>query len=289
MSPPWDAPCIRRCSDLSTRNSRIDDGLFDLPFAALAGPGSRFLIEEHSLQFLPTLNAYQPAARPEAPGLFAGIADPVFVSSDPRFQKGPDLKSPPVSTAALPRLPNTAREVEACSRIWSQAGGSILLTGTGATLEGLRAAIRRRPAVLHFSTHFVVPPEHPDQGSLALSLLPNGGADFLTVADAASLQVPGSLVVMNGCATGAGKALPGAGWLGMTRSWLLAGAQNVAAAYWPVTDDKGVLWQEFYQQYQTNPAPPAVLLQAAQIQMIHSRSWRAQPRHWAAYFLTGRG
>jgi CHAT domain-containing protein len=33
----------------------------------------------------------------------------------------------------------------------------------------------------------------------------------------------------------------------------------------------------------------AAALAGAQIDMLESKTWRSAPRHWAAYFLIGRG
>ena len=62
----------------------------------------------------------------------------------------------------------------------------------------------------------------------------------------------------------------------------------MAASHWSTPDDNGILFKCFYEHFLVAPeAGPAVALRKAQMDMMQSRSWRAQPRYWAAFYLTG--
>jgi CHAT domain-containing protein len=146
------------------------------------------------------------------------------------------------------------------------------------------------PAVIHLAAH-VVPEKNGQQGMILLSGSPPGQIDALTVRDIAALRVPGSLVVMSGCGSGRGRVLTGAGWLGLGRAWLSAGARGVVASHWPVADDNGALFQRFYQylrQSQVPSASPAEALRRARADLIESRAATADPKYWAAYEFIGR-
>ena len=80
--------------------------------------------------------------------------------------------------------------------------------------------------------------------------------------------------------------MPGEGIAGLGRAWLLAGAGSVAATLWPIDDDSGELFQVFYRAL--GPESPEEALRKAQLAMLHSGTWRAQPRYWGAYFVMGR-
>jgi CHAT domain-containing protein len=134
---------------------------------------------------------------------------------------------------------------------------------------------------------------------VAFSLQPGTAAstrpflELLTYTDISALQVPGSLVVLSGCSSAAGKATPGAGLLGLTRAWMSAGATHVIATHWPTPDDSGELFTSFYHHLRaerpvSNNAMPAIALRMAQLDMMRLSGWRASPRYWAAYQLTGR-
>jgi CHAT domain-containing protein len=99
------------------------------------------------------------------------------------------------------------------------------------------------------------------------------------------LRVPGALVVMTGCATGSGQAQAGAGLLGLTRAWLMAGASTVIATAWPVEDNSGGLFARFYFYLRDHSAAEA--LQLSQREAAHSRTGRQGPESWASYQVTG--
>jgi CHAT domain-containing protein len=75
--------------------------------------------------------------------------------------------------------------------------------------------------------------------------------------------------------------------MGLTRACQAAGAEAVVASHWPTPDDSGALFLSFYRHLRAAPAAgPAVALQNAQIDMLHSASWRSNPLYWSAYFIT---
>jgi len=90
---------------------------------------------------------------------------------------------------------------------------------------------------------------------------------------------------MTGCDTGSGKVQAGAGLLGLTRAWQIAGASGVVATQWPVKDSTGEIFASFYRHLRDEPAAGA--LRETQVEMIRSGTWRASPSYWAAYQLTG--
>ena len=106
------------------------------------------------------------------------------------------------------------------------------------------------------------------------------------------LHVPGALIVMTGCATGTGDARAGAGLLGLTRAWMMAGARAVVATNWPVPDVDGDLIPAFYRNLRTRNSETnsaAEALRRSQVEQIHSGTWQAAPSYWAAFQVTGGG
>jgi CHAT domain-containing protein len=97
--------------------------------------------------------------------------------------------------------------------------------------------------------------------------------------------VAGAVVAMTGCASGGGDIRAGAGLLGLTRAWQLAGARAVVATAWPVEDTAGELFGAFYRHLRSAPAPEA--LRRSQLEMLRSGTWRSAPGYWAAYQVTG--
>jgi CHAT domain-containing protein len=105
-----------------------------------------------------------------------------------------------------------------------------------------------------------------------------------------TFRVPGSIVVLSGCASQRGKVVPGAGLIGLSRAWLLAGASAVVVSAWPTPDDSGRFFEVFYSSLERRDGSAhsvveraASALRAAQLEMQHESSFRRSPDYWAAY------
>jgi len=267
----------------------LDGPLFDLPFAALVineastrNSEPVYLIERAALESIPDalmLNRQTPSAG----GGFLGIGDPVYNAADTRYhgsEKRQDI--------VLPRLPATATELQACSRAWG-ASRIRILTGPDVNLANLRSALDAHPAVIHFATHIVTAPGDHASGLIALSLDPSGAMGLMGPTEIVAHPVSARLVVLNGCRSGQGDALPGAGLMGLTRAWIGAGARAVLATGWDIPDEAGKnLMVEFYRVSRAQPERgPAFALQQAQLAAI-KHSTKNTAAVWAAYFLLGR-
>jgi CHAT domain-containing protein len=123
---------------------------------------------------------------------------------------------------------------------------------------------------------------------IALSLSPGGTTELLTPHEISRWRIQTGLVVLSGCHSAAGAALPGTGVAGLTRAWLAAGARAVVASLWNVPDDEGTLFQPLYRSLRSAgrlDAPSA--LREAQIEMLRSGGRLASPAYWGAYFVVG--
>jgi CHAT domain-containing protein/tetratricopeptide (TPR) repeat protein len=262
----------------------LDGDLVSLPFAALTTPAGRYLAQEHALSFVPSLSVLQSLRERPARsyhGEFLAIADPVVNRADPRGRGR--LACPEEQVCApLPRLASSEAEARACARLFTP-GRSTVLTGLDASESRLRQEAASSHRFWHFSSHVVVDGERPNHSFVALTL-----PEKLTVYDIVGLPVRAELVTLNGCDSGTGKTLPGAGVLGLARAFLAAGAQAVCATRWKIPDETGALVERMYAHLLQN-TPRAEALQRAQIEMIRAADWRSEPRYWAAYFLVGDG
>jgi len=293
----------------------LDKSLFDVPFAALIERVSgrpAYLAEGHAIQIIPGagywVDAMARRGSASSSGRFLGIGDPIYNTADSRlptrnatkFRWAAWLRPNVVSAAtpatlSLPRLPASASELDSCSRAWG--GPSTLLEGTSAARAELGAALARDPEIIHFATHFLETsaPQSGRAGAaggayglIALSLTPRGETELLTPSEIAHWRTRAELVVLSGCHSDAGRVLPGAGLLGLTRAWLAAGARSVAGSRWDTPDESGALFAALYRNLRSQPMPkPALALALAQREMIRSGGWRARPRYWGAYFMVG--
>jgi CHAT domain-containing protein len=282
----------------------LDDELFEVPFAALPIPPDEpsskggFLVERRLTEIIPSVAFWLARSNPAESGadasLFLGVGDPIYNSADPRLPKSArdsNRHSSPFDLFAalpppLPRLVASAAELEACARAWH--GSHVLLEGASASRSSIEQQFGRHPVVVHFATHFLPSAEAEPQGMIALSLTDSGAADVLRPAEIARWHSGAELVVLSGCNSAAGAALPGTGLLGLNRAWLAAGAQNVISSHWAVPDESGSLFVSLYRNLSAYRLSAAQALRAAQLEMLRTGGWRARPEYWGAYFAMGK-
>jgi len=280
----------------------VADGalLGGVPFASLTDPtqgqSAKYLADSHTVRFIPSEYLLLSVDKDRAESRFVGIGDPIYNMADPRRVKTDRLPDPSGAATALVRLAGSGREVRAAA-VQSGLQSSEILSGQLATSANLEKAILKGPEILHFAVHVVSPTTigenqtgFQSQAALALSLSEANVPELLTPEAIATLRLPGSLVVISGCSSQRGEILPGAGLMGLSRAWLLAGASAVVVSSWPTPDDSGQFFSSFYSHFDSTSSGSlaqraALALQKAQMEMEHGGGYRSAPRFWAAYSI----
>jgi CHAT domain-containing protein len=252
------------------------------------------LVENHHLRYVSSEFALAPrSTQSSQPLQFAGIGDPVYNMADARYvaTRTADIK-PFSAGTTLARLVGSGSEVRGAAALFT---GATVLTGMQAVPERLPALFNTRPTVVHFAVHVVSPAEHPEEAALAMSVGRDRYPELLTPELIATYQVPGSLIVMSGCDSQQGKAVPGVGVKGLSRAWLLAGASAVLTSAWPMPDDDGRFFRSFYGHFAQTFSPEASIpdiaaaaLADAQNDMRSAAGFRHEPSFWAAYTITSK-
>lgn len=253
----------------------------------------------------------------------------LFAVADPAFQESPldELPwRPPVTLEPLPRgprqrwirLPASRQEVRAISSYFEHID---LLVGSEATETSLATCLAEgrlaRADVLHFATHAFSDDRDPDRSALVLAadrdvespaqaastLAGHGVAhrtdptrDGLVTAREISVgwELGAELVVLSSCQTALGHEIRGEGFVGLTHSFLAAGARNVLASLWSVDDQATrLLMEHFYHSWlvEGHPGPEALrsAKRAVRDTRVDGDHPYAHPRHWAAFVWVGPG
>ena len=300
-----------------------EDALLELPFGALVlepndGSGHMvFLAERHSLEIRAgALLPNRPLKRPH--GGLVLVGDPIYNRADGRFDNNADRGSghaapegggrswfahtwtPPMwaatawfdwtsaeTSSQLNRLPGSREEVEASAAAWN-ATPTVILEGASATRASFLKALTPTPEIIHLATHALTLGSG-DEADLVFSLGRDGRPELLSTFQVRTLDVPGSVVVMTGCATAPSDVKAGLGMAGLVRAWTVAGAKAVVATEWAVQDSTGsALLGSFYRHLRNEmESGVAEALRAAQTDMIHSGTNDAEPAVWAAYQVFG--
>ncbi|MEM9486927.1 MAG: CHAT domain-containing tetratricopeptide repeat protein, partial [Cyanobacteria bacterium P01_F01_bin.116] len=262
--------------------------LFLVPFPALQNAEGKYLIENHTLGTTPSLQTLyflqQRTMTQSGQTLVVGIdrqQAAVIVGN-------PDMPSVPfrVGGPPMPLSPLPGAEAEAI------AIAPLLNTDPLLGAAATETAVRERLAdadIIHLATHGLLDEQQGLSSAIALTPTsekrdldqPDDG--LLTAQEVMQLNLKADLVVLSACNTGRGR-ITGDGVVGLSRSFLAAGANNLVASLWAVPDEAtAILMTEFYQQLQTEPDKAVALRQA----MLKTLEEHPNPREWAAFFLIG--
>jgi tetratricopeptide (TPR) repeat protein len=272
--------------------------------------------EPPSMSVVAELKREQEAGERLAQGkTIAVIADPVFSADDERYRKllprGGGRKSlvrpgelgrPAAARGSelvgggerIGRLGFTQLEAEEILSLFPH-GEWLKAVGFDANLSLLADPDRLAPyRILHFATHGLLNPEHPELSGILLSLLDEQGRrqdGFLQMHQIYNLHLPAEMVVLSACETAVGKETRGEGLNAISRGFMYAGARRVVASLWEVNDaSTSQLMKSFYQSLRSAGRPsetrPAAAMREAQLQLMKQRIWR-HPYYWAAFIVQG--
>lgn len=256
----WYALCLSPVQELLEKYPKViispDGPLVHIPFHALYnGETGRYFIETHEVSQAPSATAWLLGKnnRPlQKKGVIIGYADEC--------------------------LPHTLTEVNA---IASAHPNFVVYREEEATTDILHSDDIHQAAIIHVASHAVFRGDNPFFSYVNLA---NGR---LGMSDILHLKLNARLVVLSACETGRG-FLQGGEYLGLARSFLLAGAQSIIASYWVVDDMvTAELMSNFYQGLTIGMSPCAALRQA-QLTFLSSPLPRLHhPYYWAPFFLLG--
>jgi len=238
--------------------------LWHLPFQALQGSSRRYLIDDATLSYAPSLSILltsvgQPRSAPPSHKLLA-IGDP---AGD---------------------LPEAADEVKALARLYGSGVRSYI--GSSASKENFEANVSSYD-IVHLATHGVFDDRNPMYSHI---LLASSGKQSqmieLDAAEIAEMKIPARLVVLSACQTAEGKYQAGEGLIGLSWSFLAAGSQSAVASQWRVASSSTTgLMIAFHRGLQQHMSPAAAL-RHAELTIEQDPRYR-HPFYWAGFVLLG--
>lgn len=151
-----------------------------------------------------------------------------------------------------------------------------LLVGAASTRRALLRGAARSSR-LHIAAHGIFRADSPYFSALALA------DGHLPVSELRSLRLAADLVVLSGCGTALGDIDAGDDVIGLTRTFLAAGARHVIGSLWDVDDQ---ITAEFMSALyaQLDRQAPAAALRAASLAI---RERHPHPFYWAPFQVSG--
>lgn len=265
--------------------------LFSVPFAALVAANGKYMIEQHTLAYLPAIGVLR--ATQSVENQTKGEKNSLLAFGNPITELN----------KFLGKLPYAEKEVKKVSSLFDP--GSVAVEVGGAATKTKFRELAPKYSYIHLATHGLVNQDQPMDSAVVLA--PEAGDDgLLTVKDI--LQLPplkAKMIALSACQTGQGK-ITGDGVIGLSRAFVIAGTPSVLVSLWSVDDVMTEFQMESLYFELLKGANKAQSLRKAQIKTINflekglsSRDAsdkdkvavkpedRANPRYWAAFQLIG--
>jgi CHAT domain-containing protein len=157
------------------------------------------------------------------------------------------------------------------------------------TLSGKEASprifLQSRPgefSLLHISAHAFANKESPLDSAIFLTPDEAHPDGKLYAHDLEDLSLSAQLVTLSACESAGGRNLPGEGLIGLTWAILSAGARNVVAGLWKVSDNATADFMKQFYAYLRAGEQPAQALHDAKVAMADKQPI---PYYWAAFQL----
>lgn len=256
--------------------------LWDMPFQALIGPDNRFLIENVSVSYAPSLTVLRElkkskSRRSDSPRLLA--------FGNPELDTKVITKLEKDRGEAFTDLPLAEVEVDRLRKIYGTDQSVVFKKGRAS--EAAFKAAAGNFNVLHLATHGVLNNDDPMYSALILSPGTGGDDGLLEVRELMDLNLKADLAVLSACDTGRGSRI-GEGLVGLSWAFAVAGVPRVVASQWKV-DSKSTtdLMTDFHRSLRSSQKlNVGRALQKAMLNQLKNPG-RRHPFFWAAFVAIG--
>jgi CHAT domain-containing protein/Tfp pilus assembly protein PilF len=253
------------------RVSIVPDGsLYALNFETLPVSGSKrhYWIEDATIQVAPSLNLllFNPAVSAGAKTMLL-IGNPD--QADERF----------------PKLPYAAKEIAFVRRHFAPSQSNVV-EGKSAAPAAYAGSELGRFAYVHFTAHATANRDSPLDSAIILSR--QDGNYRLTARDVLKHPLRADLVTVSACRSAGAKTYAGEGLVGFTWTFFQAGAHNVIAGLWDVSDESTPEIVDRLYDGISGGQPIAGALRSAKLAIMNQNRTFRLPYYWGALQLYSR-
>ena len=241
--------------------------LFLIPFAALQDEDGTYLIEQHTIFTAPSIQVLDLTERSRI------VNNNILVVGNPLM---PSVGTPSSRLSDLPHA-----EIEAIA-IAEELGVSARIGAVATETQVVEDMTNAR--IIHLATHGLLNTSDESGIPGAIALTPSLTDDgLLTSNEILELSLSAEMVVLSACDTGRGR-ITGDGVVGLSRSFMAAGASSVVVSLWAVPDEPtAYLMTEFYRQLDETGDRAIALRQA----MLSAIQMYPTTHEWAAFVVIG--
>ncbi len=267
-----------------------DSNLWDLPFQSLVNTAGRFMIEDASIAYAPSLTVLREMTKRRT-NLDATRTPPTLLAlGNPILGRETVKRGMTLRNGSLDPLPEAGEEVKALARLYG-AQRSKVYVGAEAREDRVMSEAGRA-SILHFTTHGTLNNASPMYSYLTLA---EGGPNddgLLEAWELMQLDLKAELAVLSACETARGRIGAGEGVIGFSWAMFIAGVPSTVVSQWKVesasTRDLMVGFHRgLISQAGKKPTKTDALRQAALKLMRNPET--SHPFYWAGFVLVGDG
>jgi CHAT domain-containing protein len=186
------------------------------------------------------------------------------------------------ASSDFPPLPQAGKEIGLLENYFASSH-RLELTGANATATRFLSSQPEKFTYLHFATHGTASRLRPLESAVILS--PEGESYKLYARDVVKHPLTAYLVTISACNGAGTKSYAGEGLVGLSWAFLRAGAHNVIAGLWEVSNaSTPQLMDELYKGIHAGQ-DPATALRNAKLTLVHSNGNYRKPFYWAPFLL----
>lgn len=285
-------PALEQLKGVTTLCVIPDGVLWELPFPALQTKGDRYLLEDFSVYYAPSLAVLKEMSERRRSG--DRLPPSLLAFGNPRLSSEVTANVKAVyRSEVLGPLPEAESEVKALSEIWSPARRKVL-TGAAAEKKTFKTEAAQY-ALIHLATHGILDDSNPMYSRLVMARSENDPDDdgLLEAREIMQLNLHADLVVLSACQTARGRFGAGEGVVGMSWAFLVAGVPTMVASQWKVDSaSTATLMIDFHKRLKgrkaDNPSTKANALRQAALNLKTDPRYR-HPFFWASFAMIGDG
>jgi CHAT domain-containing protein/Tfp pilus assembly protein PilF len=299
----------RRLHDLLVRPARVhlrnktnliivpDGVLWQVPFQTLQPSVNRFLIEDHTISYAPSLTVLREMMnlKQKRQAASAGLST-LLAFGNPDL--GPEAKATlralytdVLANERLLPLPQTEKLVNTLRQLYGSERSKIYIGAEAREDRVKKEAGSCR--ILQFATHGIADNTNPMYSRLVMS---QSGVDdqedgMLEAWEIMNLDLNAEMGVLSACETAQGRVAGGEGMIGLAWAFFVAGCPTTIVSQWPVeassTTELMIEFHKTLKPTMEGRIPPMSKAEALQAAMLKLRKSYRHPFYWAPFVVIG--
>jgi CHAT domain-containing protein/Tfp pilus assembly protein PilF len=274
----------------------VPDGvLWELPFQALLSAPNRYLLQDYTISYAPSLTVLKEMYSLQTKRTKGGTqAKTLLALGNPAIgtQTAEKVTAIFMDEKLLP-LPEAERQVKTLQQIYGNSNSRVYI-GAEAGEERLKQEASNYK-ILHLATHGIVNDASPLYSCLVLSQQQNNATDdgLLEAWEIMKMDLNADLVILSACDTARGKVGAGEGMIGLAWSLFVAGCPTTVVSQWKVeTESNTKLMVAFHKNLTSNDnkaksrISKAEALRQAALLLMKNKQY-SHPFYWAPFVIIG--